>query len=92
MLYDKALLFSGAVKKCAELSEKAEAYEKEITRCRKESKQEQERYGELCTEEKVLEKEKESLSDSDAARLKEEELRLRRSLEETENVIAEKKR
>ena len=92
VLYDKALLFSGAVKKCAELSEKAEAYEKEITRCRKESKQEQERYGELCTEEKVLEKEKESLSDSDAARLKAEELRLRRSLEETENVIAEKKR
>lgn len=92
VLYDKALLFSGAVKKCAELGEKAKTYEEEIARCRREAEQEQERYGELCTEEKVLEKEKESLSDSDAARLKEEELRLRRSLEETENVIAGKKR
>ncbi len=92
VLYDKALMFTNAVKMHQEVSARGEELEKEAGRCRREHTEEEERYRQLKAEEKILQEERASLSDSDAARLKEEELKLRAILKEQENTISEKRR
>ncbi|MDO4260603.1 MAG: TIGR02680 family protein, partial [Eubacteriales bacterium] len=91
-LCDKALLFTGAVKDCRGLEKKAGELEKQIETAREEAEGEAWRYEELGREAKVLEEERDSLSDSDAARLAEQEQKIRGELRELEAQVTEKKR
>lgn len=75
-LYDKSLLFVKAVEDYRGLQKKAESLEQEMARCREQKEQEEQRYTELKQEQKICLQERESLADSDAARLKERELEI----------------
>ena len=91
-LYDKSLLFVKAAEDYRGLQKKAESLEQEMARCREQKEQEEQRYTELKQEQKICLQERESLADSDAARLKERELEIRRELEGTKEALKEKKR
>ena len=91
-LYDKSLLFVKAAEDYRGLQKKAESLEQEMARCREQKEQEEQRYTELKQEQKICLQERESLADSDAARLKERELGIRRELEGTKEALKEKKR
>ena len=92
VLYDKALLFSDAVKKYREAEKRAVELQKKICRTEEERKKEEQRYETLTGEEKILQAEKESLSDSDATRLKNQEVAIRRQIMELEEIISQKER
>lgn len=92
VLYDKALLYTKAVKDSLQLEKKAEDFKQEIELYRKEREQEEAHYDALAREENVLLEERNSLADSDAARLKEQEIRIRKELEELQKSVDDKKR
>lgn len=91
-LYDKALLFMNAEDQYRKLQNESKELLREIDQCRKSRETEEQHYLELEQEERVCQAEKESLSDSDAARLKKQEAELKNELKETEKNLAEKKR
>lgn len=92
VLYDKALFYTDAVKKCAESEKKAVELQDKICRSREERESEEQHYEALTREEKILQAEKESLSDSDAAKLKTQEISVRRRIKELEEIISQKER
>lgn len=92
VLYDKALLLTEAAKECQSLEKKAAELEEGIEACRQELAAEELHYEELKREETVLSQEKESLADSDAARLKEQEVKIARTLEEEQQQEGQKRR
>lgn len=92
VLYDKALLFTDAVKKYREAEKRAVELQKEICRTEEEREKEEQHYEVLTGEEKLLQAEKESLSDSDATRLKNQEVTIRRQITELEEIISQKER
>ena len=75
MLYDKALLFSKSIQECREFEKTAEDLERRIAEGREKLLKEEQHYQELRQEEQVLTQERESLASSDAARLKEQEVK-----------------
>lgn len=91
-LYDKALLFTKSVEEYEKLRKRAEEIHKEIIECRQSRETEQKHYLELKQEEKICLEEKESLSDSDAAKLKTREFEIRKELNELEKAIDGKRR
>ena len=92
VLYDKALLFTDAVKKYREVEKRAVELQKKICRTEEEREKEEQHYEALTGEEKLLQAEKESLSDSDATRLKNQEVTIRRQITELEEIISQKER
>lgn len=76
VLYDKALLFTDAAKAYRKAEETGEKAAAELTENSEKAVLEQQSYEKLCREEEILRAEKSSLDKSDAARLKEEEVRL----------------
>lgn len=92
VLYDKALQF----KNCAAERRKQEKRVKELEKQRTDSIQafaeEKAHYEELVQEETVLKKEEDSLKDSDAARLKQQEIRLQDEKKTADEEVAEKKK
>ena len=92
VLYDKALLFTDAVKEKSDLEKKQQELQEGIARVGRDRKEEARHYEELKQEETVLAKEKDSLSDSDAVRLKEQEIRFSKALEEVQAQEMQKQR
>lgn len=90
VLYDKALLFSGAAKECRDLERKAKELSAQKEESRRLLAEEEEHYEELKQEEEVLKKEEDSLKDSDAARLKQQEISLTQQLEEAKEEVSGK--
>lgn len=90
VLYDKALLFSGAGKECRELERNAKELSAQKEECSRRLTEETEHYEELKQEEEVLRKEEDSLKDSDAARLKQQEISLEQQLKEAKEEAAGK--
>lgn len=92
VLYDKALLFTG----CAQECKKQEKRLKELAQQRVESCEQLEKektlYEELRREEEVLKQEEGSLKDSDAAKLKQQEIELTDQKEGAEREASEKRR
>lgn len=92
VLYDKAQLFVSCARDC----KKQEKRLKELAQERAESaaglEEEKVRYEELRREEEVLEQEENSLQDSDAAKLKRQEIELTGKKEQAERESAEKRR
>lgn len=91
-LYDKALLFMKSVEEYKSLRKRAEELQWEMNECERLREAEENQYRELKQEEKICLAEKESLSDSDAAKLKQQELEIKRQQEELRKNISEKKR
>lgn len=91
-LYDKAILFKKSAEEYRNLQKRAGELYQEVGKCRLSREEEEKRYIELKQEEKICQEEKESLSDSDAARLKQREFDVRKELEELGKSIGEKKR
>lgn len=92
VLYDKALLFTKAVQECRELEKKAGELESRIDGCRIECVKEEQHYEGLRQEEKILQEERASLADSDAARLKEQEAKTELELDERRKAVKDKER
>ena len=90
LLYDKALLFTKAVKEYKELEKEGDRLEERQKENRKRREEEEQHYQDLSREEEVLSEERKSLGNSDAARLKEQELKIRQELEETEKTLRDK--
>ena len=92
VLYDKALQFKNAAQECR----KQQKHLKELVQKKEESRrlleEETVHYEELKQEEAVLKKEENSLRDSDAAQLKQQEIRLNDEVEAAEAAVAEKKK
>ncbi len=92
VLYEKAMQF----KKCTQDCRKQEKQIKELQKQKEEYHRlyeaEVQHYEELDNEEKVLQKEKESLKDSDAAKLKEQEVQLKAHKDEAQAQVDAKKR
>ncbi|MBR1692699.1 MAG: TIGR02680 family protein, partial [Lachnospiraceae bacterium] len=82
VLYDKARLFTDAAKECRLLEKKANELLKKKEESERLFESELARYDKLTQEEEVLKKEQESLRDSDAARLKQQELSIDKELGE----------
>lgn len=91
VLYDKAMLFTG----CAQECRKQEKSINEMVRQRAESvsslAEEQKNYDSLKREEEILKQEQDSLKDSDAAQLKQREIRLDGEIEEAEKEVSDKR-
>ncbi|HIX30480.1 MAG TPA: TIGR02680 family protein, partial [Candidatus Blautia stercoravium] len=92
VLYDKALLFSDAVKAYEACQSTGTKLTEELTGKTAALTEEKQRYQELVQEEEVLKEEKESLTKSDAAKLKEQELKLAEELREKEEEKKTKER
>lgn len=92
VLYDKALLFSKSIQECREFEKTAEDLERRIAEGREKLLKEEQHYQELRQEEQVLTQERESLASSDAARLKEQEVKTVSESEEQRRVVQEKER
>lgn len=92
VLYDKALLFTKAIQECREFEKTAEDLERRITEGREVRRKEEQHYQDLKQEEEVLAKERESLAASDAAKLKEQEVKTVSELEERRREVREKER
>ena len=87
-LYDKALLFMKSVEEYKSLRKRAEELQWEMNECERLREAEENQYRELKQEEKICLAEKESLSDSDAAKLKQQELEIKRQQEELRKNIS----
>ena len=92
VLCDKALLFTEAAKECRGLEKKLDQLDRETAETKNSVLQEQTHYDELAAEEKVLAQERVRLADSDAARLKEQELQAKNNLSQLQKNIDEKQR
>ena len=91
-LYEKARWFTKSVEEYEKLRKRGEEIRKKIIECRQSWEAEKKLYAELKQEEKICIEEKESLSDSDAAKLKEREFHIRNELEELRKMIIGKRR
>lgn len=92
VLYDKALLYTKAEKDCRQAEEKMLQIEENLAANDAAHQQEKERYESLAREEKVLQEERASLADNDAAKLKEQEMKVSREIIELKKVISDKRR
>lgn len=92
VLYDKAMLFANASKECRELERKAKVLMTQKEESIRLLAEETERYEKMCQEEEILKKEEGSLRDSDAARLKQQELELEEQSKEAKAEASEKAR
>ena len=92
VLYNKALLLTNAAKECRDLEKKGREFIIRLEENQKKTQEEKERYEDLSREETILLEEKNSLDDSDAAKLKEKELKIRGDLAEIKKSIDEKQR
>lgn len=92
VLYNKALLLTNAAKECRDLEKKGREFAIRLEETQKKTQEEKERYEDLSREETILLEEKNSLDDSDAAKLKEKELKIRGDLAEIKKSIDEKQR
>lgn len=92
VLYDKALLFTNAIKEYRETEKKAQELEERIKENREELQKAGQQYQELDREEKVLQEEKNSLTDSDTMRLSEQKQKTEAELEELEKAVRVKQR
>ena len=90
MLYEKAALFSKSAQECRQLEKKSEELKQQEKASAAALEQEEGHYEELRREEEVLRQEERSLKDSDAARLKQEELALEGELAEHRKELAQK--
>ena len=90
MLYDKALLFRKSVEEYDSFRKKAEQLKREIDGCKRMREEEEKRYIELKQEQKICQAEKDSLSDSDTVKLKQQEVEIRSQLEELKKNITGK--
>ncbi len=90
VLYNKAKRLCEAMRDQRELQKKAEVIHKQKEECGRLLEEETRRYENLKQEESVLSKERDSLRDSDAARLKAQEIVLQQELEETEKEVLAK--
>ena len=91
VLYDKALLYTKAEKDCRQVKEKMLQIEENLAANDAAHQQEKERYESLAREEKVLQEERASLADNDAAKLKEQEMKVSREIIELKKVISDKR-
>lgn len=91
-LYDKALLVTKSLDSYGKLRNHAEELRKEIQRCNEQREAEEERYVQLKQEEKICISERDSLADSDAAKLKKQELDLLKELEILKETVKGKQR
>ena len=91
VLYDKALLYTKAEKDCRQAEEKMLQIEENLAANDAAHQQEKERYESLAREEKVLQEERASLADNDAAKLKEQEMKVSREIIELKKVISDKR-
>lgn len=92
ILYEKAVHYTDSCKAAEELEQKQSRLEEEHRKCLEERDKAAQQYNELCQEEEVLQKEKNSLSDSDAAKLKEQEEKLSSALADLEADRREKEK
>lgn len=92
VLYDKALLFSKASGDYKAAQKKAEEMEKQRADYIEQGENEKKRCEQLEQEETILKKEYDSLKDSDASRLKEDEIRLLNEMEEKKQELEQKER
>lgn len=92
ILYEKAVHYTDSCKAAEELEQKQSRLEEEHRKCLEERDKAAQQYNELCQEEEVLQKEKDSLSDSDAAKLKEQEEKLSSALADLEADRREKEK
>ncbi len=91
VLYQKAGYFLKAAAESTACEAASRKLEEETEQSRKEAAEEELRYQELLQEEKLCREERDSLSASDAARLKEQELELERQKQEEGAQIDKKK-
>ncbi len=92
VLYDKALLFTDALKAYQACEENGKKIAEELIANSEQSLQEQRHYEELKREEEILKEEKASLDKSDAAKLKEQEIKLSSELSEQQKQQRGKER
>lgn len=92
VLYDKAAIFYDTVKTLEKLEETQQQLQKRLLDGTKEVEEEKARYEALCQEEKVLSDERDSLTDSDAARLKKEELACEEEIRELQGICEKKEK
>ena len=92
VLYDKALLFTKAAKDLEDCERAGTELVRKLLENEESLKSEQQHYEDLKREEEVLREEKKSLDQSDAAKLKEEEVQLAAGLSEEQKSLAEKRR
>lgn len=91
VLYDKAALFTDCAQECRKQEKRLKELARQRTESRGQLEEEKTRYEELRREEEVLKQEEGSLQDSDAAKLKRQELELAGKKEEAEEEIAGKR-
>lgn len=91
VLYDKAALFTACAQECRKQEKRLKELARQRTESRGQLEEEKTRYEELRREEEVLKQEEGSLQDSDAAKLKRQELELAGKKEEAEEEIAGKR-
>ncbi len=92
VLYDKALLFTKAAKDLEDCERAGTELVRKLLENEESLKSERQHYEDLKREEEVLREEKKSLDQSDAAKLKEEEVQLAAGLSEEQKSLAEKRR
>ena len=92
VLYDKALYFIKCAQECRKQQEKMEELVSRQAQSAACLEKEKEAYEGLKREEEVLRQEQDSLKDSDAAQLKEREIRLSGQIGEAEQEVSQKKR
>lgn len=92
VLFDKALQFKNCAKECRIQEKRVTELEKKREESIALVAEEKAHYEELAQEENVLKKEADSLKDSDAARLKQEEIRLQEEKKLAEQETEEKKK
>ena len=92
VLYDKALLFSKTAKDYKAAQKKSDELEKQRKIYLEECENEKQRQQQLEQEEVILKKEYDSLKDSDASKLKSEELRLVEEVEEKKKELKQKEK
>lgn len=83
-------MFRKSVEEYDSLRKKAEQLKQEINDCERMRNEEEKHYIELKQEQKICRAEKESLSDSDTLKLKQQEVEIRRQLEELKKNITGK--
>lgn len=92
VLYDKALLFTKTAKDFGDCERTGKELTAQALENEENLRKEQQHYESLKREEEVLKEEKRSLDQSDAARLKEEEVQLSARLSEEQKGLTEKRR
>lgn len=90
LLYQKANYLTGAVRQKKSFDETAKEYSVRVLSLEQSLENEKEQYAALSQEEEILKKERESLAESDAAKLKEQEHELNQAMQEEEEQIQKK--